>query len=281
VLSHCINLQAQDVNDKDVVGNYKISDNDPSSSQSLILLENHKYVFIYFGGMIRGDWSVKGNKVYFKGHAEPEFAIYGRQLQKLKDTVQIRCNVERDQQAMINYTDSTSNYMNPIFNKDGNCFNYPNIIQQTTPISFVKCTMPFDPSKEIMSDDYFDVSYFKIPKKYNDIILINLPIEYLRARNFEAVFDNGILYTEGSTKGIRKTLLTRMNKEDLNAIIRLSENSILQETLEYGNEFFPSLDDSSDNNEARTSFQIITKHSIQKRQKIEVAKKSIFISYCD
>jgi len=272
---------AQNIKNKEIIGQYNLKNNDPSSSSSIIIFKNQKYLISYFGGMQKGNWRIDKNIIHFSSDNEPTFVVYGRNLSILRDTTKIRFVVERSEKTLINYQETLNSEMKPIFNKNANCFESEYNITEIVPINRIDVSMNEVPNDEENGNTKeLDVFQFDIPSTYNDLILVNLPKEYSTSVSFSATFNNNTLYLNGDTDGVQKRSLSELGKEQIDRLTAFSENSFLPNTLAYGNEFFPSIHGNKTHEEELKNFTKIKEASI-KKQKIIIASQSLFIANCN
>jgi len=231
--------------------------------------------------MQKGNWRIDKNTIHFSSDNEPTFVVYGRNLSILRDTTKIRFVVERSEKILINYQETLNSKMKPIFNKNANCFESEYSITEIVPINRIDVSMNEVPNDEENGNvKELDVFQFDIPSTYNDLILVNLPKEYSTSVSFSATFNNNMLYLNGDTDGVQKRPLSRLGKEQIDRLAAFSENSFLPNILEYGNEFFPSIDQDQINEETLKSFTKIKNTSITK-QNVTITTESLFIANCD
>lgn len=225
---------------EDISGSYHVRGNSPEGGANYVLFPDNTFVVGYFGGMITGTWQKDGAHVFFKNRAEPKFVLYGRMVPMLKDTVQIRFNVRENQGVAVGLNKTEPVLVKSVFNENANCFSYPYMYKQTAVIQDIYAiTIPYKSADKFLITEGF---HFKNNEKQNDFIVVNLPSEYTTASSFSAKIENGLLYFGSSSNGVKKRPLDSLSEEDALYLKNYTQNSLVPSTLNYGDEFFPYLE---------------------------------------
>lgn len=266
-----LSLQAQDVE-----GVYHVKGNSPEGGTNYVIFPDNTFVVGYFGGMITGTWEKEGNTVAFKSRVEPKFALYGRNLSTLQDTVQIRFNVRESQGVAVGFSEMSVLPLQYVFNKNPNCFSYPYIHTQTKKIT--DCYVANIPYNSVAQTTVPQALHFEGLDIYNEFILINLPNEYTKSITFSARIEQDLLYFDTSANGSKKRSLESLSEEDMFYLKNYTQNSILGATLTYGDEFFPYTENPTEKD--LTPF-IRIDASLLGLTKVEIVEDSFFTAICD
>ncbi len=261
---------------QDVTGVYHVKGNSPEGGTNYVLFPDNTFVVGYFGGMITGTWKKEGNSISFKNRVEPKFVLYGRTIPNAKDTIQIRFNVQESQGVAVGFTNEEQLLLQHIFNENPYCFNYPYIHKQTKNLTDLYITnIPYNSASEVNVANVFN---FENLERYNEFILINLQDEYTSDINFSARIENELLYFDTNLIGSTKLPLESLSEEDAFYLKAYAQNSILPAKLNYGNEFFPYVEQPTA--QQTTAFTRI-EATILNSVKIELLKKSLFYTSCE
>ena len=261
---------------QEVSGVYHVRGNSPEGGTNYVLFPDNTFVVGYFGGMITGTWKKDGDLISFKNRVEPKFVLYGRTSTIVKDTVNVRFNVLENQGVAVGFTKQEPTYLKYVFNKNANCFSYPYIHKQTEKVTNIYvATIPYNSASKTSASAVF---HFQNPENFNEFILINLPDEYTEDINFSARIENDLLYFDTNLEGSTKRSLESLSEEDSFYLKNYTQNSILPAMLEYGNEFFPYV-------EQPTAQDLVPFNRIEptilKYLKIELVKGSFFYTTCE
>ncbi len=291
-------VQSQSVKDEDVVGIHTLKTNSLSGYQRLVLLPNHKFFYTYYGGIFNGDWHIANDTIYFVPNAAPHFMVYGRKRKALKDTTQILMLTDRKEQTLINYGNQ-STHMQPLFNKEPDCFGYNYSIKTTKTIKTLKLSKVYKTQEELLAEEEYKykveegleplnearivpdslrVYTFKLPKKYNDFVTVNLPRIYTVDEINITTYRDGIFYNGRGAFSTSKADLNSMSADKLNAYISKSNTDLLPEVLRHGDEFFPDIERLEYHKENYKNF--IALPFTTKQEHLNVAAQSVFTAKC-
>lgn len=261
---------------QDISGVYHIKGNSPEGGTNYVLFPDNTFVVSYFGGMITGTWKKDGNTISFENRVEPKFVLYGRTISNIKDTLQVRFNVRESQGVAVGFAEEEQLQLKHVFNENPNCFSYPYIHKQTENITdFYVTNIPYNSASEVNASKAF---HFENLDGYNEFILINLPDEYTSEINFSARIENELLYFNNSLKGSTKRPVEDLSEEDAFYLKNYTQNSILPVSLNYGDEFFPYMEQPTE--EDLTPFTRI-EATILNTLKVELQKGSLFYTACE
>ncbi|WP_026449831.1 hypothetical protein [Aequorivita capsosiphonis] len=181
---------AQSVSEEDVVGVYREKSNDPVGGSTLIFLPDCTFVIAYFGGVQKGTWERKGEMVLLNVSTEPQFALYGRKLNSLGNKTKIDFSMDADNGAMVGLDSNKKTTLNPVFNRDANCFSHPYVFTQEEKLIQLHAAQASREWEGSNSEEkpYTQVYHFNIFGAYNDLILINLPPEYTTKSTGQAMY---------------------------------------------------------------------------------------------
>lgn len=223
-------------------------------------------------GALKGSWEIDGNQVNFTTESNPKFYLYGRKQATLKDSTQLNFICERNN-TFVNLSPKNNDKLQPLFNKDANCFGYSYVHKTNMHLS----QLTFAKQDYYYVDD-FDIYNFEVDAKYNDLIVIGLRDEYTTESDFSATYKNGDLYFGRDKPASKKPNSVKENEVDKAYIDKFMKEELIPETLLYGNEFFPNYDNPTD--EQLIPFIRIDPIKIEKG-KIKVGKNNLFTAKCD
>lgn len=274
-------LFGQEISKNDVVGVYKEKSNDPVGGASLVFLPDQSFVIVYFGGIQKGIWELKEQKIIITKTAEPQFALYGRNLPTLKNKTQIKFSVEANNSVVVGLDSSKPSVLRPVFNQESNCFIYPYILSQEEKLFEIKVAQvsseaiaSISHSKDVTSAQVF---HFDIPIDYNDLILINLKKGYTETWISQAIYKNEKLFLNPDDEGIKKRPLKSLSEEELAMINHFSKQNLFPKKIKSGDEFFPYAENAK--SEQLIPFNRIKVLEISKKN-IEIENKPFFIATC-
>ncbi|MCK8523716.1 hypothetical protein M0D21_19190 [Aquimarina sp. D1M17] len=106
------------------VGIYNMSSGSPEGGSSLVILENGKFVILYFGGAQIGYWKNTGNNtiLFTPYKEESSFQVYGRKNNLLKNKIKIAFFGFENASTFISSHTSKPKTFKRVFNEDANCF---------------------------------------------------------------------------------------------------------------------------------------------------------------
>ncbi|MGO3183079.1 MAG: hypothetical protein ACTIJ9_09635 [Aequorivita sp.] len=283
-LSICLILAgsvfAQTVSEEDLFGVYKAKSNDPMGGSTTVFLPNNTFVIAYFGGVQKGTWELRDDKILLSVSTEPQFALYGRKRNILGDKTQIDFSMDADNGAMVGLDSNNKNSLKPVFNRDANCFSHPYTFTQDEKLIQLHAAQAIREWEDSNSQEkpYAQVYHFNIFGAYNDLILINLSSEYTTKATAQAMYKEGKLYMETDDEGMAKRPLESLSEEDSAFIKQFSNKSLFPNQLLYGDEFFPYTENPSQ--EELKPYNRIDVLEIS-RQDIEIQEGSFFTATCD
>lgn len=271
-------IMAQEITTESVIGVYSLPTNNPEGGQSFAIFPDSTFVSVYFGGTIKGTWEIKDNAVHFTTSAEPKIALYGRRIKALKDTTQLDFGGEFNRRAKVNLEMEVGDVMHNIFNEGANCKGYPYIYK--TKKALARIAFAISDGARNRNQENFKLFTFEIPESYNDIIAINLPVQYTTENRFSARCENAGLYFNSASKPASKSPLSSVSEEDMNFYKRTTKR-LLSDTISYNSELFPYVEDPTE--EMLLSFYIIVPTSIitVKEKDIKVKPTSMYTAVCD
>lgn len=232
---------AQEVSDEDIVGVYKPKSNDPVGGRTMVFMPDHSFVMVYFGGLQKGTWELKDKKLLITRSTEPQFALYGRNLDHLGNKTQLNFQMDADNGVMVGLDSNKKTTLKPVFNQNANCFSHPYIFTQEKELIQLQAAQSWNEITDYNSENkpYTQVYRINIFGAYNDLILINLPSEYTERFSSQALYKDGMLYMSYDDEGTAKRPLESLNEEDFAMIKHYSNISLLPNQLQKGDEFFP------------------------------------------
>jgi len=286
ILTINITIMAQEVTTKDITGVYSLPSNNPEGGETITIFPDNTFASVYFGGMLKGTWVIKENSVYFTTNVEPQIALYGRESKMLKDSVQLNFSGEFSRKAKVNLNVDTVGIMQHIFNEGANCKDYPYLYKSTHQLKKISFALiDWSIYNETGDTDTFNHYMYEIPKNYNDLVAINLPLEYTSKKKFVVIYKNGGLCFNSDIPTDKQTL-DSISEEDKNFYKKYNKK-ILVDMIAYGNELFPFVEfnglSENEIQEAIRSYHIIkpTSKTIVKENEIKVKEKSLFTANCD
>lgn len=271
---------AQTVSDKDIVGVYKSKSSDPMGGTTTVFLPDNTFVIAYFGGVQKGTWELKDQKVLINLSTEPQFVLYGRNISRLGNKTQVNFQVEASNGAMVGFDSNKKTSLKPVFNLDANCFSYPYIFTQEKELLQLHAAQKTWENDDYNSEGnpYEKVYHFNIFGGYNDFILMNLSSDYTTKSTAQAIYKEGILYMDPEDEGTQKRPLESLNEEDAAFINSFSSKSLFPNQLQNGDEFFPY-------NENPTQEELKPYNRIEvleiSREGITVQDEPFFTATCD
>ena len=264
---------AQNPREEDIVGSYRLLSSDPQGGQWVTIFENKTFATFYFGGALKGTWKIEGNQVKFKTTAHPKFYLYGCKLESLIDSTHL--NFSCEESSLVNLNSKTSDTFQPLFNQDANCFDYPYILKiakQFSEVAFAKIAYG-------QNGEGLELYKFKIPKDFNDLVVVGLSNQYTEVIEFTATYKNGNLYFDSNKKAATKRPASIEDSEDEKSYMdEFMKKELIPELLAYGNEFFPRHDNPTD--EQLAPFTRITPIKIEKGN-IKIGKNNLFTAICN
>lgn len=240
------NISAQMVTKESLIGSYHLPSRSPEGGTEIIIYPNNRFVAVFFGGMINGEWKLKGNKVNFKPDYESDpFILYGRKTTSLKDTTRVIFEKFEDNNSKyINFEsnpkDSVLN-MQQVFNDDSNCFDYPYILKNVKVIQKLRFTTKqnyWDKATE------YNISTFDNSDRNNDFVVVSNHAGDER-KEFYATYNNGGLIFNRSDKISAKKDLSELEKEEKKYFEKLANFKIMGEIMYYNKDNF-AVDPSTD-----------------------------------
>lgn len=115
---------------QNIAGVYNRSSNDPHGASYLFVLEDHKFVVTYVGGVLVGSWTIDHNQVEFKPFIrEQHFMVYGRYNKDLKDSSRVYFQDFSEQETFIGFGQQEGGkvVLKRVFNPSANCVPYPSV----------------------------------------------------------------------------------------------------------------------------------------------------------
>jgi len=238
------NSSAQMIIKDSIVGSYHIPSGNPEGSAELVAYSDNRFIIVFFGGMINGEWKLKDSTVHFIPDSEPDsFILYGRKTTTLKDSARIIFqNFENDNSKYVNFEsshkDSVPN-MQQVFNDHANCFSYPYLYKSTEAIQKLRFTTKqdyWDKSTE------YDVYIFDNTNAYNDFVAISNPKNFEK-EPFNAIYKNGGLLFGGllfnrDEVSIKKDLSELDEEEDI-FLKNFANLKSIGDIMYYDKEHFP------------------------------------------
>jgi len=224
----------------EITGSYSMSSGSPEGGTSLIVLPDHTFVQVYFGGIQKGTWEVVAEQYTFTYHEEPRLVLYARKNPTIKDSVTVRMAIDEHNGLAFRFNGGTKTAFTPVFNENANCFDYPYIYSHNGTLlqvdALINDSRGYDQGELKQPQDIYN---FDMLRDYNEFMVAGLPSAYSKGGSFTATLENNILHINGS-KSVRKGQEYKdINKEDLLYIENHVASEILPKLLEYGNEFFP------------------------------------------
>lgn len=273
---------SQEINEKDIIGIYSQSNNNPEGGETLIIFPDNTYVLIYLGGFQKGKWHMENKTVQLEKETQPQFVLYGRKLHTLGNETRVDFNVDSDNGSLVSLNSKTINNLKPVFNDGANCFDYPYRIIQNNSLNHLHAAQALaqniydydNNNKEISINLYA----FKNLESFNDYILVNLPYEYTTSSVMRANYNKDILHFDYGLGEMRKSSLESIDPEELEYIKNFAKDNILPYTLEYGDELFPFVE--NPNSEDYIRFQRIEPFQVS-IENLSIEKGSWFIAECD
>lgn len=271
---------AQSNASQDIVGVYTEKSDDPVGGATIVLLPDQTFAIVFFGGIHVGKWHFENEKVTLIPKVQPEFILYGRNLKSLGKTTKINFLLEPENQAMVGFEGNKRSDLKPVFNENANCLDFPYISVVDKPLAQLHAAqLSGNPLiDEADNNPYYDIHHFNIFGAYNDLILINLSAEYTQRWSMEATFKNGKLFMDNGAEGMRKKPLESLNAEDLALITDYLAKDMFGEQLQYGDEFFPTIEDATE--EELKPYKRIEVLEIGK-DKVNIQEGSFFKAACD
>lgn len=232
---------AQKFSNEDVVGVYKEKSNDPVGGSTFVFLPDQSFVMSYFGGLQKGTWEIIGQDIRITKTAEPQFALYGRNLNSLGNKTQVDFSMDADNGVMVGLDSNKKSHLKPVFNEGANCYRHPYIFTQNEKLVqlYAAQTIREDVDTNLEEKSYSQVYHFNIFGVYNDLILINLPSEYTEKWSALITFENDKLYLEYGDEGMQKSPIDSLSEEDITMINHFSKQSLFPNQIQSGDEFFP------------------------------------------
>ncbi|NRD23674.1 hypothetical protein HNV10_10505 [Winogradskyella litoriviva] len=263
-----------------ITGSYYQSSGNPEGGTTFIVLPNNHFVVAYFGGVQKGTWKLVDNNTYeFKYHSEPKFVLYGRQNPQFKDSVAISFAVDRSRGIAFRINGKKNDSFTPMFNKNANCFSYPYIYKQTEKLTSLDAFSPdYRNFRDGKLDDLPGFYKFEINEDYNDYIIAGLSEEYSQGGIFYATYNDGFLVLDERNKLNKRAEIDDIDKETLDFVYSHTQSEILPDILEYGNEFFPHIEDPTDND--LIPFKRL-EFTIESSKDVVVSEKNLFFASCD
>lgn len=202
-----INLMAQ--KEASIHGIYKRSSGNPEGGNTFFVMENHKFVVVFFGGVMVGNWVINDNLVTFTPDvSDQHFYIYGRHNKDLKHESRIYFQGFDKQSTFIGFgkMQNEKPVLKRVFNPSPNCVKYPSVAK-----------FPNVFEQVLISDQNWDfnetesaakanrnIYTFDNKQKYNDFVAFYHPDDNQK-RPFYAKLKEGKLFfkydeDKGSTK---------------------------------------------------------------------------------
>jgi len=158
-----------------IAGIYKQRSNDPQGGASMFVLEDHKFVVVFFGGALVGEWSINGNDVEFKPFkSDQHFLIYGRHNPDLKTTSRIYFQGFNERETFIGFGEKQAEkqLLKRVFNVSPNCVPYPSVSKFRDIFSKIYLSDQPDHFGDVESDPKAkrNIYAFTNKEKYNDFI---------------------------------------------------------------------------------------------------------------
>lgn len=274
------NVNSQNIKPDDVIGVFSEVNSNPEGGETLIILPDNTYILAYFGGLQKGNWRIDGNILQLDRIAEPIFVLYGRKLKSLEDKFQIDFTVESDNPTAISINPKIEDSLKLIFNIDANCLAYPySISKREKLLHFEAAKIHNEHPKNSDSKNLGAKIYnYKNLEDYNDFVLVNLPSEYTSALSIQATYKNNVLYIERGGEMV-KSPLESIETEELEEIKAYTKHGILPNSLEHDSEFFPSLENPTQ--EHYTTFPRLKPSELSLDKKIVLEKDSFFMANCE
>lgn len=271
---------AQSNTSKDLIGVYTEKSDDPVGGATIILLPDQTFAITFFGGFHVGQWQFENGKVTLIPKVQPEFVLYGRNLKSLGKTTKINFLVEPENQAMVGLEGNKKSDLKPVFNKNANCLDFPYISVVDKPLAQLHAAQLSENPliDEADNKPYYDIYHFTVFGAYNDLILVNLSPEYTQKWSMEATFKNGKLFMDNGSEGMRQEPLESLNAEDLDFIKEYLVKDLFGEQLQYGDEFFPTVEGSSE--EELKPYKRLEVLEIGKN-KVNIQEGSFFTASCE
>ncbi len=271
---------SQNLKNTDVIGVFSQKINNPEGGETLIILPDNIYILIYFGGFQKGKWRLTGNTLLLERETEPIFALYARYIESLGNKIKLDFSVESNNQAAINFNPKIGDKFKPIFNVDANCLDYPYSIFQVTPLQHLQAAQIFNAEYQITSIPEIKAAVyeFKNLENYNDFILVNLPYEYTTPVIIETTYRNNTLYFEHGFVEMSKKSLESIDILELDELKKIASQDILPKILAYGNEFFPHMENPTE--EDLTTFRRLEPFRISADKNISLEKEPLFTATC-
>lgn len=226
--------------EEQVVGVYQIRQG-PDDFRMFIIFPDHRYVLGYFGGMQKGTWNIEGEALILTQSPEPAFALYGRKRASFKDKTSIRYNVEASNRVLVNWKSSNAHNYYAVFNENANCFSFPYIQKLDRNIENIYVTSLGNLYNDEISQEV-KIFHFKNPKKYNELLLVNLSSQYTTSNQLRALFKNDKLYFGPNDEGIPKKPIEDLSQDDEAFINQYSKTSLFKDELNRGEELFPYIE---------------------------------------
>lgn len=152
------------------------SKGDPQGGSYLFLLENGKFVITFFGGVVKGNWTVSGDRVNFKPDApEERFYLYGRHNKDLGDSCRMFFRGFDDVATFIGFEQPATELpvLRRVFNEGSNCYTYPYVHKFPHKIpEVVFADRPYGYQEEQSNGEPFPDAYqFSNPEGFNDFVV--------------------------------------------------------------------------------------------------------------
>lgn len=271
-------ITAQEITTNDIVGVYSLPSNNPEGGQSFAVFRDNTFVSVYFGGITKGTWKVKDGAVQFTTIAESKIALYGRQLEALKDTTQLDFAGEFNRHAKVNLELEASDVMQHVFNDGANCKGYPYIYK--TRIALRKIAFAISDGARNRNSENFKLFTFEIPESYNDIIAINLPAQYTTESTFTIKYENNGLCFNSDSVPTLKSPLSGISEKDM-IFYKRTGKDLLSDTISYNSELFPYVENPTE--EMMQPFYRIQPISVINisEKDIKIKPTSMFTAVCD
>ncbi len=274
-------IMGQVISTDTIIGQYRLPSSDPQGGESVLIFSDNTFLTVYFGGMLKGSWQIKSNTVLFKTTSSPQVVVYGREISSLKDTTQIDLSGFSGNQALVGFESGKELIMQSIFNTDANCFASPYIYKTLKELPEFSFAMGKPEIHHESEYNTLNLYSYANTKQYNDFMVVNLPSEYTRDIGFSANYVNGKLFFRQHLVAASKKPLSEGSDEDSRFIRKFMEQELLPDILEYGNEFFPYIENPTE--EDLKAFYRIEPTQVEEIQKNEIkhGATSLFHASCD
>lgn len=215
---------------QDITGVYNRSSNDPHGASYLYILADHKFAITFFGGVIAGDWNIKGDEVEFKPCVnEQHFLIYGRHNPNIKDSSRVYFQGFDDQETFIGFGAKKGDQplLKKVFNSSPNCVPYPSVAKFKGMLGQISFTdQPFVGHGE-ESDPQVkrNIYTFANTEKYNDFVAYYLKDDSDKRPFYAKIKANKLYFDEREAAAKKPLPTTGEDIEFISQIVNLPKTT--------------------------------------------------------